>query len=380
MSKQANHMGTIRKRSDGRWEARYTTPDGKQKSIYAKTQKAVTEALRAVLRDIDTGEWLEPSKLSMNEWFDTWLRDHQSHTTGHTVDTYTATIRRHMRPLFGDVKLADFSAIHARRMVTIMTDSGLSPTTVRNALIVLNDALNDAVADGLIRSNPAKGVKAPKAAKHPFTVVDREHYKAFAEAAQTTKYSDELLFMLMTGVRINEMRGLKWSDVDMDAGTIIIERQMFSYDRKATSEFRPPKEGRTRDLHVGAEVIALLKQHRKAQAADRLRAEEWVDDGICADLVFRGPDGRPVCEMTIRRAVAKAGEVIGLPTLCPHDLRHSYAVAALRAGVDVKTVQHNLGHASAAVTLDVYAAYTDDAGKAAADRLSAYFTEAMGAK
>jgi len=378
MPKNANSMGTVRKRSDGRWEARYTTPDGKQKSIYAKTQKAVTEALRAVLRDIDTGEWLEPSKLSMAEWLTIWLRDHQSHTTGDTVRTYEAVVRKHMIPLFGEVKLADFSAIHARRMVTIMTDSGLSPTTVRYALTVLNVALCAAVTDGLIRTNPASSVKPPKKAERKFTVVDRDRFRDFAEAVQATSMPDVLLFLLLTGTRINEMRGLRWSDVDLDAGTISINHQLYTYHK--SREFRPPKEGRTRDLHVGAEVIALLRRHRKAQAADRLRAEDWTDDNITADLVFRRPNGQPLSEDTVRRVVAKVGEALGLPSLHPHDLRHSYAVAALRSGVDVKTVQHNLGHKSATITLDVYAAYTDDAGKAAADRLSAYFTEAMGAK
>lgn len=378
MAKQANHMGSIRKRSDGRWEARYTTPDGKQKSIYAKTQKAVTEALRAILRDIDTGEWLEPSKLSMAEWLTIWLRDHQSHTTGDTVRTYEAVVRKHMIPLFGEVKLADFSAIHARRMVTNMAKSDLSSNTVRYALVVLDVALNAAVADGLIRSNPAQTVKPPKVVEHKFTIIDRDRYRDFAEAVQATKCPDILMFMLMTGVRINEARALRWADVDLDAGIVNVNYQL--YTNYNIREFRPPKEGKTRGIHVGAEVIALLRRHRKAQTADRLRARVWVDDDISTDLVFRSQTGTPVVEQYIREAVKRVGEALGLPSLRPHDLRHSYAVAALRSGVDVKTVQHNLGHASAAVTLDVYAAYTDDAGKVAADRLSAYFSEAMSTK
>lgn len=377
MPKNANSMGTVRKRSDGRWEARYTAPDGRQRSIYAKTQKAATEALRAVLRDIDTGDWLEPSKMTMNEWFDTWLANHQSHTTGRTVETYTAVIRKRMRPLFGDVRLADLTIVHVRRMVTQMRNDGRSPSTIRHALAILHAALKSAVEDKLIRDNPADDVKPPRAVKHQFTIIDRDQFQAFAKAAQTTSCPDALMFMLMTGVRVGEMRGLRWSDVDLEAGTVQISRQLHA-PSIAGREFRPPKDGEARQLHVAAEVVELLKRHRKDQAADRLRAgADWKENEITADLIFRKPDGDSLSNLNVNYAVEKIRDALGLSALRPHDLRHSYAVAALRSGVDVKTVQHNLGHKHASITLDVYAAYTDDAGKVGAQRLSKYFSDAM---
>ena len=121
-----------------------------------------------------------------------------------------------------------------------------------------------------------------------------------------------------------------------------------------------------------------MKRQRKRQLEQRLAAgDKWVEDDITRDLVFRQPKGKAHSELSIFKACRAVGEAIGLPTLHPHDLRHSYAVAALRSGVDVKTVQYNLGHASASITLDTYAAYTSDAGKEGAKKLSAYIKNAQ---
>lgn len=376
MPKNANRMGTVRKRADGRWEGRYTAPDGKQRSVYGKTQKAATEALRAAQRDIDGGTWLQPSTMTMDAWLTAWLRDYQSHTTGRTVTTYASEINCHMRPVFGSVRLVDFSAVHVRRMIAAMTDAGLSPTTIRHVTVVLSASMRDAVKDGLIKSNPVTGVKAPKPAPLTYTIIDREQIPAFVDAIQATACPDALLFLLLTGARSGEARGLKWQDIDWDAGTVHIQRQLYvpSYDR---AEFRPPKDGEVRRIHVAPEVLDLLRRHRKAQAADRLRASAWIETDFTRDLVFRQPNGRPLGTEYLDRAIRRVRDALNLPGLRVHDLRHSYAVAALRSGVDVKTVQHNLGHRSAAMTLDIYAAYTDDAGRTGAEKLSAYLSEAL---
>jgi integrase len=123
--------------------------------------------------------------------------------------------------------------------------------------------------------------------------------------------------------------------------------------------------------------VDVLKRQRKRQLEQRMAAGAyWIEDERTRNLVFRQRMGQPHTELSIFQAVKTAGAEIGLPELHPHDLRHSYAVAALRSGVDVKTVQHNLGHKSASITLDTYAAYTSDAGKEGAKRLSEYLKNA----
>jgi integrase len=142
--------------------------------------------------------------------------------------------------------------------------------------------------------------------------------------------------------------------------------------------FAPPKDNSVRDIELTPQAVTLLKQQRKDQAAARLAAgADWHEDDITRDLVFRTPTGWNLAQATIGDAVNSLRSPLNMPTLRPHDLRHSYAVAALRSGVDVKTVQHNLGHKHASITPDIYAAYTDDAGKTGAEKLADYWKDAI---
>jgi integrase len=370
-----NKMGSIRKRPDGRWEGRYTGADGRQHSVYGKTQKAAAEALRAATHSVDAGSWLQPSCMTMNQWLDVWLRDYQAHTTGRTVSTYTAVVRKHMRPLFGAVRVSALSQIHVRRMIGDMSRSGLAPATIRHALAILSASMRCAVEAGLRSDNPADGIKAPRPVKSEFTVIDRDMFPAFIAAAGQTDVGLALVFLLLTGLRAGELRALRWSDVDLDAATMRVERQLRQVNA-SDRRIGPPKDGSARTVYLTPPAVALLRQQRKDQATARLAAAEWIEDDITRDLIFRDARGWNLTDRALYSAVKSVQTALGLPNLRVHDLRHSYAVAALRAGTDVKTVQHNLGHKHASITLDIYAAYTDDAGRTAAARLADYWADA----
>lgn len=364
-TRASNGMGSVRQRTDGRWEARYTAPDGRQKSVYGKTEKDVTAKLRGVLHDIDTGSWMEPSKMTVGEWLAVWMRDYQAHASANTRETYRSVIRSTIAPVVGNVKLSALSKMHVRRMVTSMQARNLSPATIRHACAILSGSMRSAIEAGLINSNPAENIKLPRIVRKPFHVVDREKIPEFIRAAEQTQYANELAFMLYTGVRVGEMCGLLWDDIDFDAATIHVQRQYNS------GRYSQPKNGETRLIHVAEETVNILKRQRVSQLKQRIASEHWTE----SDVVF-GRNGEPHGATTIYKAVKRVGEMIGIPELHPHDLRHSYAIAALRSGADAKTVQHNLGHKSAAMTLDVYAAYTSDAGKDSARKLSEYLKNA----
>lgn len=370
-----NRLGSIRKRPDGRYEGRYTGPDGRQHSVYGKSPKAVGEALRAAQHRVDTGTWLEPSRMTVGEWLDVWLADYQGHTTGRTVATYTAVINRHMRSLYVGIRLSAFSPIHVRRLVSTMTKEKKAPATVKHARGILSACMNAAVEAGLISSNPVEGVKPPRMIRQEYTIIDRDHIPEFIRAANETKYPEVLTFLLMTGLRVGELRGLRWADVDLDAGTLRVERQLHALSA-AVREFRPPKDGEARTIHLTPQAVELLKAHRRAQLQRRMAAG-WTDDEITRDLVFRKENGQNFEESTMHRLIERVRVLMDMPKLRLHDLRHSYAVAALRSGVDVKTVQNNLGHKHASITLDTYAAYTDDAGKSGAEKLGKYWSDAV---
>lgn len=370
----ANHMGTVRQRSDGRWEGRYTASDGKQHSVYAITQPACTAALRAAMNEVDNGTWREPSRLTLSQWLDIWLTDYQTNSSERTVNKCRSIVKRFKKSI-GSVKVSKLSPLHVRRMVKAMEDDGLKASTIDNYIRIFRTAMNRAIEAGIIKENPADKVKLPKPTNRKFVIIDRQEIPTFLNAVKSTPYENEYIVMLLTGLRIGEIRGLKWTDIDFDKGTIYVQRQL-QPRIKSLQRFTPPKYGETRLIHVPDEVITALKNQRRKQAEQRLAAgESWYEDDITPDLVFRKKNGTPHARGSLDRQLTKVGIAIGKPDIRPHDLRHSYAIAALRSGASVKTVQHNLGHRTARMTLDIYAAYTEDAGMNDAAKLSSYLKQ-----
>lgn len=375
MSRRAsNGMGSIRKRPDGRWEGRYTSPDGRQRSVYGKTEKEVTSKLRGALHDVDSGAWREPSKMTVGEWLEIWLADYQGENTERTRLKYKSIIDHNFKPVIGALKLSKLSTLHVRRMISGLQAKGRSQVTISNYCRILRTALRCAVEAKIIKENPAALVKVSRGTVKKFHVIERAQFPAFIEAARATKYEYELVFMLYTGLRIGEARGLRWTDIDFDKGTLHVRRQLHpaSMSRERITE---PKYAEDRVIHLPPEALDILRAQKIKQAEQRIACYDWQEDDISRDLVFRQKNGLPHGEKTISIAVKHVGAALGVPDLHPHDLRHSYAVAALRSGADVKTVQHNLGHKKASMTLDVYVAYTEDAGRDGAAKLSNYLKQ-----
>ena len=370
----ANNMGTVRQRSDGRWEGRYTASDGKQHSVYALTQPACTAALRAAMNDVDNGIWQKPSIMTVSEWLEIWLKDYQGDNSELTVLKYRSITRNNFVPTIGAVKLTKLSPVHIRRFLTAMKAKDLSQVTISNYLRILKTALNAAVEARLIKESPASGITVSRGKVKKFNVVDKAMFPDFIRAANQTKYGNELALMLYTGLRVGELRGLRWSDIDFTANTMSIRRQLHPKSQ-TTKRITAPKYDEERMVYLPQPAITVLEAQRVKQNEQRLAAgAEWVDNEVTHDLVFRMETGVEHGEKTIADAVRNVGSAIGIPALHPHDLRHSYAVAALRSGADVKSVQHNLGHKTSAMTVDIYAAYSEDAGKESAKRLSDYFS------
>lgn len=373
-SKNRNGMGSIRQRPDGRFEARYTGSDGKQHSIYGKTATEVSRALRAATASVDDGDWVQPNRITVAEWMEIWMRDYCAHVRPGTLHSYQTRVE-HIKRSIGNIRLAALSQAHVRRVLADAQRQGLAPGTVNNLRIVLATALNRAVDAKLIHESPAAGIHLPKAQPvREMHIIDRPQLPSFLDAARATPYANEIIFLLLTGLRIGELLGLSWAGVDLDKAELTVSRQLVRHsDGYAIAD---TKTGIARKIRMIPEAVSILRAQRARQKAQRLAAGvSWITGAPHDDLVFRTPQGRHLLFTTISKYTKRAGEAAGISGLHPHDLRHSYAVAALRAGMDVKTVQHNLGHSSAAMTLDVYARYTDDAGAAAARLLSAYLSD-----
>ena len=373
-SRKSNGDGSLRQRPDGRWEGRYTGPDGRQHSVYGKTKTACREAMKRKQAEVLTGSWMEPARLTVVQWLQTWLDNYCQHLKPASLRNYRCYTKTYFTPAFGSLQLSKLKPAHCQ---ALLNDLGkrLSANSLKSIRIVLSSALSCAVRFELIQTNPCEKVVLSRPTRRPMTIVDRQQFPAFIAAAGETRCCNALLLLLQTGMRSGELRGLRWSDVDFEAQTITIARQL-TFDGKKYL-IQTPKSGKSRTIVMTPSTVELLRRHKIAQAEQRLAAGGWADDELSADLVFRKANGQHYSRTTLIGPAAAVWAAIGLPDLHPHDLRHSYAVAALRSGIDVKTVQNNLGHASAAMTLDTYAAYTDDMGRAAATKFEAYWRQSI---
>lgn len=371
-----NGMGSIRKRKDGTWEGRYTAPDGRQRSVYAKDSKALAMKLREAQSKAASGAWREPTRMTLGDWLTIWLDEYKSGNAQHTREAY-AVFCRHASRLIGGIRLNALTTAHVQKMMNDLTRVGYAASTVREVRAIVVGALNVAVSAGLIDKNPAEAVKPPKISKHTFQIITQEDYPRFCEACGRQKYGRPILFLLYTGMRMGELRGLRWEDVDINAGQMRIERQLTPAGKGYT--IAQPKNDERRTVILSAPALDILKAERVAQAEDRLRAgAEWKEDDLSRGLVFRQRSGRHLTGQEVCRSMHFVAQEMGYKQLRPHDMRHNHAVAALISGADPKTVQHNLGHASAVMTLDMYAAYTSEAGSTAAEKLGAYWGEKKG--
>ena len=375
----AQGSGTIRKFDDRLWQARITlgrdpgTGKQIQKSIYGKTQKEVREKMTALLAEKDKGTYVEPSKMTVGQWLDTWLKDYTGGIKEQTRTQYEQVCRIHLKPSFGAVALLALKPPAIQRLYNKLIETGRSPKTVKNVNGVFHKALQQAVLLQFIPVNPCDAVQLPKAVKPDLCVLNEEKISEFLTAIKGSEYENILKVDLFTGLRQGEIMGLTWDRVDFEAGTILIDRQLIRERKKnGLYKFASTKTEKGRKLKPAPFVMDILKAVRREQLQDKLKAGDRWNDGGFPGLVFTNHFGQHFGRTTLTRNVSIIGKSIGVPGFRFHDLRHTYAVASIRAGDDLKTISSNLGHATIAITMDVYAKYTSDMMNASADRMEAY--------
>ncbi len=378
MGKRGNGEGTITRRKNGGWMGQYVvhTAEGrKRRTVYGKTRKEVAEKLAKALSDREGGLVFDAGRLTVGEYLGRWLEDSVRDTVRQrTWERYEQIARVHIKPALGRIKLKALTPAHVRGLYREKLDAGLAPRTVQYVHVTLHKALKQAVADGLIPRNAAEAVKAPRPAKKEIRPLSNEQARAFLKAAGEAGDRFEALYVLAVhcGLREGELLGLKWEDVDLDAGTLAVRRTL-SETKEKGHVFEAPKNGKGRRIKLTAGATAALKRHRKRQLEERMRlAGLWEDHG----LVFPNQVGKTMNAKNLTaRSFKPLLERAGLPrSVRLHDLRHTCATVLLSRGVHPKLVQELLGHKNISITLDTYSHVLPGMGDAAAGAMD----EAMG--
>jgi len=362
----------ITKRKDGRYMARYTvhTPDGpKRKLIYGRKYKDVEKKLNEARGDAARGITYDAGEQTVGEYLTWWLSDSVRDTVRQrTYERYESIGRVHLAPAIGRVKLKALTPAHVRGLYREKLDSGLAPRTVLHIHRTLSKALKQATDDGLIPRNAAAPVKPPRPRGEEIRPLNREQVRTLFEAASEAGDRFEALYVVAVtaGLRRGELQGLKWEDVDLEAGTLQVRRTLS--EPKGGYIFEAPKSGKGRSVRLTRKATVALREHRKRQLEERMEhAGLWEDHG----LVFPSGVGTPISGGNLNRAFKATLQRAGLRAVRFHDLRHTCATLLLRQGVNPKYVQELLGHADISLTLNVYSHVLPDMRDAAAGAMDA---------
>ncbi len=316
------------------------------------TKKDAQRFLNGVLRDIDLGTFIEPSGVTLNEYFDKWLESAaRPRVSRRTADGYAGLLSRYIRGPLGSRRLDRLQALDIQKVYGEMQAEGLSARVVRHTHSALHNALKQAVKWGLLVRNPSDLVELPKVPHKERRVL------ALDEAVRFLKFADNmprgLIFelALITGMRPEEYLALQWSDIDFDHGTATIQRALVRH--KKEWNFEKPKTPRSRrNVPLPSLLLHKLTEHRRKQNEERLKAgPQWHTHG----LVFCSGTGTPLSipSLTYRyfRPILKEAD---LPQIRLYDLRHSCATLLLMAEENPKVVSERLGHSTIVLTLDTY--------------------------
>lgn len=370
MKRRSNGEGTISQRSDGRWEAKLTLPGGKRRAFYGRTKQEAAKKLRAALQAKDSNLPIPSERLTVERFFTDWLETLKPRVKSGTLERYEVDVRLRVIPNLGKRKLVSLSAADLQLLYSQCLESGLSPTSVRNLHRVISAALTQAVKWSMVVRNVASLASAPKANKKEMAVLNREQASHFLEVAKGHRLEALFSLAITSGMRQGELLALKWKDVDLEAGSLQVRTTLRR--TKDGFVFSEPKTARSRrNVVLSQTALAALRHHRIAQNTERLGLGAiWEDN----DLVFANEVGRPIeAQNVYNRSFKRILKQAGLPAIRFHDLRHTAATLMLGQGVHPKVVSDLLGHATVAITLDLYSHVLPTMHKEAAGKMDAIF-------
>lgn len=376
-SRRGHGEGSIYQRSrDGRWCGVVDlgrAPDGRRirRSVTGATRQEVATKLRALQQAADDNRLRIEASMTLERWLSSWLADHVAHraTVGElrpsTVSSYRQHVRDHIGPHIGAVRLDRLRPAHVRQLHATLLDKGLSPATVARIHATLRKALADAESDELIMTNAASKVSAPSGTTRQPSPLPVEQARALLSRPVDDPWQIAYVLMLGCGLRAGETLALRWSDIDLDSGSLTVRRQVRRHDGELL--FGPPKSARSRRTIVMPQLVMnTLEEHRRLQLKTRMRAVVWEDE----DLVVSTGRGTVVDHRNLyRHWEGLRAEMHIDPSTRLHDLRHSAASIALLAGVPLRAVAEFLGHSQISVTADTYSHVLDEMKQQTAERL-----------
>ena len=364
--------GTVRKRTDGRWEARVVTGYDEKglpitKSAIAKTRHACVEKLNELLEKFGPPVSRCKPDMPFGDWMDFWYQTYNKPKLRLSSQLGAEDrIYKHIIPVLGKIPLnkltqSDLQQFYARlktdgRLINVeYYGSGLSNRTVRLCHASCRSALEKAVEEGLIRVNPAIGCKLPPKKSGEMNVLTQEELQRFLIQIKEDGHYELFLLEISTGLREGELLALQWDDLNFETGELRVNKTV-TFVGHGIHLSEPKTKSSIRTIILPPAVLQVLKAYRET-----INSRWMFPSPVKADM--------PVRNNSVRKQLQKALERAGCRQVRFHDLRHTFATMALQHGMDVKTLSAIIGHISSATTLDIYSHVTDTMQRQAAVRI-----------
>lgn len=361
-------------RADGRWmvHVRYADALGspQRTTVYGKTAADARAKASEVRHRAEEGVAVRDKKATLSaftvEWIDSALAASDRKAT--TKANYAGLARVHIvGSALGGMTLDKVRPMHVEAWVVSLRAKGLADSSIRSTYTVLRAIIDTAVRDGALARNPAHLVKRPKVTPVEARHLEPEQVRALLVAASTTRYASLFELLANTALRRGEALALRWVDIDLVRQLLRVRGTLARVDG-ALVVTSPKTTKSTRSIPISDGVGTLLREIRKAQIEDQLRAgSRWHATGY----VFTTEDGQPCDPRNALRALKATASKVGLDGVGLHTLRHTAATAMLVQGVPLKVVSEILGHASIAITADIYGHVSPDVSRDALATLSA---------
>ena len=358
--------GHIRPRGEGAWaiilDVGVDPETGRRRQKWHNfrgTKRAAEGERTRLLHELQTGAYVERSKLTMRDYLQRWLKDYALiKVSGKTYERYAEIVRCHLIPNLGQYGLSDLRPLQIQSYYSQSLLSGrrngkgaLSARTVLHHHRILHQALHQAVKWQLLARNPADAVEPPQPSKKEMLALDEGQTSKLLDAARSNRLlQPAVLLAATTGLRRGEVLALRWRDIDFESASLAVRRSLSQ--TKAGLSYKEPKtiKGR-RTVALPGLLIEALRRHRAEQARARLMLGPAYEDN---DLVCCRVDGKPFQPSSVTHEFIMLSRDCGLPNIHFHTLRHSHATLLLRRGVHPKIVSERLGHSTIGITLDVY--------------------------
>lgn len=369
-------QGTVYQRKDGRWEGAIThgyneQGNPKRHRVIKATRDEAVKALNDIIVKLSLGVPVHEEKQTVNDFLDYWLKETVEGKAPKTYRFYEQMTRLYIKPTAGHIALGKLNAQHVQALLNKYRDQGLSARTVSGIRATLRAALNTAWKWNLIRENPALRVTAPKIEKSEAIYLTPKEASTLVDKSSRHHIGRMIELALLTGLRIGEITGLRWEDVDFEGHVIRIRKQLQRVDK--VLQLRDLKsQSSKRVLALGETGMDCLKRQRAEQLLWSTGKDESKDSFNPLNLVFTDKGGKGLDPKTVDKFLKGFAELAEIKkTISFHKLRHTVATHMAANGVPLHLVKDQLGHSQIALTSNTYAHAVPTALRSAAEQIEA---------